>query len=99
MSMYDSFCFDEIFNSFGHTFAWKFDAEKEELVIDVPGYSKEDIEVFVDNKILTVKINKNKEQKYVFGNFYQIKNAECKNGQLKIKFEKIENKGQKIEVM
>ena len=41
----------------------------------------------------------NKEQKYVFGNFYQIKNAECKNGQLKIKFEKIENKGQKIEVM
>lgn len=64
------------------------------IIIDVPGYSKEDVEINASKNIITIKLKKqNGDLSYAIqydNDKYVVESAKCKNGQLII--ELIKNK-------
>ena len=69
------------------------------FTVDIPGFTKEDIEVEFDNNILSVFLkDDDKTYKWKITEGYKIESAKCVAGQLIIKFIKIEKEGTKIVV-
>ena len=67
------------------------------FTLDIPGFTKNDIDVEFDNNILSVFLKDDDETyKWKITEGYKIESAKCVAGQLIIKFVKIEKKGTKI---
>ena len=67
------------------------------FTLDIPGFTKNDIEVEFDNNILSVFLkDDDKTYKWKITEGYKIESAKCVAGQLIIKFIKIEKEGTKI---
>ena len=61
------------------------------FTFDVPGKSKDDVEVFFENSVLTIKFDE-REKKFMISKEFEIESAKVEKGQLIIKFKEIENK-------
>lgn len=73
--------------------------ENKDLIIDIPGYSKEDLNIYVEDSTLVIEIGKDKiARKFSICKGFKVKDAECKNGQLTIYFEEIKKDVLKIDV-
>jgi len=67
------------------------------LLLDLPGYEKEDVDVEFDDSLITVKTNdKMYLKKYKVNRSLEVDNASMKAGQLKIVFK--EKAGTKIKI-
>lgn len=64
------------------------------LTIDVPGFEKEDIDVYFENNLLTIDFKEDDVEslKYKITEGFDVESCTCKAGQIIIKFKKIEKK-------
>ena len=69
----------------------KYTMKDNTFTFDVPGKSKEDVEVFFENSVLTIKVD-DKKEKFMISEEFEIESAKVEKGQLIIKFKEIENK-------
>ena len=80
-------------------YQWEYDTKNcKKLIVNIPGFSKDDVVVSVEKEYIVVEVNKS-IQKFSFdSDNYDVDSAECKNGQLII-FTKMKEKSFKtIEV-
>ena len=80
---------------------WKFKENK--LIIDVPGFSKHDIDVSVERSEICVKIKLAEKESSSFKFYFDsdnfiVDNAECRNGQLIIELKEKEKNVKMIEI-
>jgi hypothetical protein len=69
------------------------------FIVDIPGFTKNDIDVEFDNNILSVYLkDDDKTYKWKITEGFKIESAKCIAGQLIIKFIKIKKEGTKIVV-